>query len=111
MEGAAYDMNSATFRPRGLCGGLTNSTLILSPSVIFGYLLKSPFGREGTIGFLVHHIHAFMIHVTVMILMKGVLFVRSSRLILDKANLGFCFPCDGLGMFDTLMLALCHLGL
>ncbi|KAL2922376.1 hypothetical protein RDABS01_013867 [Bienertia sinuspersici] len=48
-----------------------------------------------TVDFLVHHIHAFTIHVTVLILLKGVLFVRSSRLIQDKANLGFRFPCDG----------------
>jgi photosystem I P700 chlorophyll a apoprotein A1 len=43
----------------------------------------------GTSDFLVHHIHAFTIHVTVLILLKGVLFARSSRLIPDKANLGF----------------------
>jgi photosystem I P700 chlorophyll a apoprotein A1 len=48
-----------------------------------------------TVDFLVHHIHAFTIHVTVLILLKGVLFARSSRLIPDKVNLGFCFPCDG----------------
>ncbi|GAY64799.1 hypothetical protein CUMW_236280 [Citrus unshiu] len=47
----------------------------------------------GTADFLVHHIHAFTIHVTVLILLKGVLFARSSRLIPDKANLGFRFPC------------------
>jgi photosystem I P700 chlorophyll a apoprotein A1 len=47
----------------------------------------------GTSDFLVHHIHAFTIHVTVLILLKGVLFARSSRLIPDKANLGFRFPC------------------
>ena len=51
----------------------------------------------GTVDFLVHHIHAFTIHVTVLILLKGVLFARSSRLIPDKTNLGFRFPCDGLG--------------
>ncbi|RYQ91279.1 hypothetical protein Ahy_B09g097168 isoform A [Arachis hypogaea] len=51
----------------------------------------------GTTDFLVHHIHAFTIHVTVLILLKGVLFARSSRLILDKANLDFHFPCDGPG--------------
>ncbi|KAJ0707835.1 putative photosystem I [Helianthus annuus] len=51
----------------------------------------------GTADFLVHHIHAFMIHVMVLILLKGVLFARSSRLIPDKANLGFRFPCDGPG--------------
>ncbi|KAK8925869.1 Photosystem I P700 chlorophyll a apoprotein A1 [Platanthera zijinensis] len=45
----------------------------------------------GTADFLVHHIHAFTIHVTVLILLKGVLFARSSRLIPDKANLGFRF--------------------
>jgi photosystem I P700 chlorophyll a apoprotein A1 len=43
----------------------------------------------GTSDFMVHHIHAFTIHVTVLILLKGVLFARSSRLIPDKANLGF----------------------
>ncbi|KAL9989936.1 Photosystem I P700 chlorophyll a apoprotein A1 [Helianthus debilis subsp. tardiflorus] len=32
----------------------------------------------GTADFLVHHIHAFTIHVTVLILLKGVLFARSS---------------------------------
>ncbi|CAA0835545.1 Pentatricopeptide repeat-containing protein [Striga hermonthica] len=51
----------------------------------------------GTADFLVHHIHAFTIHVTILILLKGVLFARCSRLIPDKANLGFRFPCDGPG--------------
>jgi photosystem I P700 chlorophyll a apoprotein A1 len=36
-------------------------------------------------------IYAFTIHVTVLILLKGVLYARSSRLIPDKANLGFRF--------------------
>ncbi|MBA0739647.1 hypothetical protein Gogos_012898, partial [Gossypium gossypioides] len=49
----------------------------------------------GTSYFLVHHIHAFTIHVTVLILLKGVLFAHSSHLIPDKANLNFCFPYDG----------------
>lgn len=55
----------------------------------------------GTADFLVHHIHAFTIHVTVLILLKGVLFARSSRLVPDKANLGFGFPCDGPGRGGT----------
>nr|YP_009541097.1 photosystem I P700 apoprotein A1 [Lepocinclis steinii]AYQ93593.1 photosystem I P700 apoprotein A1 [Lepocinclis steinii] len=55
----------------------------------------------GTADFMVHHIHAFTIHVTVLILLKGVLFSRSSRLIPDKANLGFRFPCDGPGRGGT----------
>jgi len=55
----------------------------------------------GTADFLVHHIHAFTIHVTVLILLKGVLFARNSRLIPDKSNLGFRFPCDGPGRGGT----------
>jgi photosystem I P700 chlorophyll a apoprotein A1 len=55
----------------------------------------------GTADFMVHHIHAFTIHVTVLILLKGVLYARSSRLIPDKANLGFRFPCDGPGRGGT----------
>ncbi len=55
----------------------------------------------GTADFLIHHIHAFTIHVTVLVLLKGVLFARSSRLVPDKANLGFRFPCDGPGRGGT----------
>jgi hypothetical protein len=46
----------------------------------------------GTADTLIHHIHAFTIHVTALILLKGVLFARGSRLIADKALLGFRFP-------------------
>lgn len=55
----------------------------------------------GTADFLIHHIHAFTIHVTVLVLLKGVLYARSSRLVPDKANLGFRFPCDGPGRGGT----------
>jgi photosystem I P700 chlorophyll a apoprotein A1 len=39
--------------------------------------------------------------VTVLVLLKGVLFARSSRLIPDKGELGFRFPCDGPGRGGT----------
>lgn len=55
----------------------------------------------GTADLLVHHIHAFTIHVTALILVKGTLFARSSRLISDKVVLGFRFPCDGPGRGGT----------
>jgi photosystem I P700 chlorophyll a apoprotein A1 len=55
----------------------------------------------GTADLLVHHIHAFTIHVTALILVKGVLFARSSRLVIDKHILGFRFPCDGPGRGGT----------
>ena len=55
----------------------------------------------GTADFMVHHIHAFTIHVTVLILLKGLLFARSSRLVPDKSEIGFRFPCDGPGRGGT----------
>jgi len=55
----------------------------------------------GTADFMVHHIHAFTIHVTVLILLKGLLYSRSSRLVPDKGQLGFRFPCDGPGRGGT----------
>ena len=43
----------------------------------------------GTSDFMVHHVHAFTIHVTVLVLVKGVLNSRGSRLVSDKGSLGF----------------------
>ncbi len=66
-----------------------NSKIVLAPMHL------------GTADFMVHHIHAFTIHVTVLILLKGLLYARNSRLIPDKSNLGFRFPCDGPGRGGT----------
>jgi photosystem I P700 chlorophyll a apoprotein A1 len=81
---------------------------IVASSVVWGDTLVSVGGKVamihiplGTADFMVHHVHAFTIHVTVLILLKGVLYARSSRLIPDKANLGFRFPCDGPGRGGT----------
>jgi photosystem I P700 chlorophyll a apoprotein A1 len=81
---------------------------VIATSVVWGGDLVSVGGKVaimpitlGTADFMVHHIHAFTIHVTVLILLKGVLYARSSRLIPDKANLGFRFPCDGPGRGGT----------
>lgn len=68
--------------------------------VVGGKIAMMPI-ELGTADFLIHHIHAFTIHVTVLILLKGVLFARSSRLVPDKASLGFRFPCDGPGRGGT----------
>jgi photosystem I P700 chlorophyll a apoprotein A1 len=59
----------------------------------------------GTSDFLVHHIHAFTIHVTLLILVKGVLTTRSSRLVSDKSTLGFRYPCDGPGRGGTCQIS------
>jgi len=59
----------------------------------------------GTADFMVHHIHAFTIHVTLLILLKGVLYARSSRLVSDKLELGFRYPCDGPGRGGTCQIS------
>ena len=91
-----------------LAPNLTAYNADMATSAVWGGDLVSVSGKIaimpislGTADFMVHHIHAFTIHVTVLILLKGVLFARSSRLIPDKANLGFRFPCDGPGRGGT----------
>jgi len=59
----------------------------------------------GTADFMLHHIHAFTIHVTVLILLKAVLYARSSRLVSDKLELGFRYPCDGPGRGGTCQIS------
>lgn len=59
----------------------------------------------GTSDFLIHHIHAFTIHTTALILVKGVAYSRSSRLVPDKGLLGFVYPCDGPGRGGTCQIS------
>ena len=88
--------------------GTTSPNALATASYIFGgdpVVLGSKIAlvpmNLGTADFMVHHIHAFTIHVTVLILLKGLLYARNSRLIPDKSNLGFRFPCDGPGRGGT----------
>ncbi|KAJ0874457.1 Photosystem I P700 chlorophyll a apoprotein A1 [Helianthus annuus] len=93
------DTNTHALAPSATAPGATGSTSLTwggGDLVAVGdkvALLPIPLG---IVDFLVHHIHAFTIHVTVLILLKGVLFARSSRLIPDKANLGLSFLVMGL---------------
>ena len=91
-----------------LAPGNTAPNALATASVAFGGEVVAVGGKVammpialGTADFMVHHIHAFTIHVTALILLKGVLYARSSRLIPDKGNLGFRFPCDGPGRGGT----------
>jgi len=91
-----------------LAPGGTAPHALASVSPVFGGDIVAVGGKVammpivlGTADFMVHHIHAFTIHVTVLILLKGVLFARSSRLVPDKSELGFRFPCDGPGRGGT----------
>ena len=88
--------------------GTTSPNALATASYIFGgdpVVLGSKIAlmpmNLGTADFMVHHIHAFTIHVTTLILLKGLLYSRNSRLIPDKSNLGFRFPCDGPGRGGT----------
>jgi photosystem I P700 chlorophyll a apoprotein A1 len=58
-----------------------------------------------TADYMMHSLHAFTIHVTLLILLKGVLYARSSRLVSDKLELGFRYPCDGPGRGGTCQIS------
>ena len=51
--------------------------------------------------FLVHHAFALAIHTTVLVLVKGALDARGSKLMPDKKDFGYAFPCDGPGRGGT----------
>lgn len=51
--------------------------------------------------FLVHHAIALGLHTTTLILVKGALDARGSRLMPDKKDFGYSFPCDGPGRGGT----------
>jgi photosystem I P700 chlorophyll a apoprotein A1 len=59
----------------------------------------------GTSDFLSYHIHAFTLHTTVLVLLKGMLYSRSSRTVPDKYLLSFRYPCDGPGRGGTCQLS------
>ncbi|MBD2149503.1 photosystem I core protein PsaA [Pseudanabaena sp. FACHB-1277] len=92
---AAAAGTTAPYATSGVSPIFGGETLVVGGKVAVAHMAL------GTADFLVHHIHAFTIHVTVLILLKGVLYARSSRLIPDKAELGFRFPCDGPGRGGT----------
>lgn len=61
--------------------------------------------KLATADFLVHHVHAFTIHVSTLVLLKAALYARSSRLVPDKTQLGFRYPCDGPGRGGTCQIS------
>ncbi|KAL8196658.1 hypothetical protein R6Q57_024639 [Mikania cordata] len=51
--------------------------------------------------FLVHHAIALGLHTTTLILVKGALDARGPKLMPDKKDFGYSFPCDGPGRGGT----------
>ena len=93
---------------------LYDFNLLLSESSSNAYAASQGFWLSGwlnsinniflTIGpgdFLVHHAIALGLHVTTLILVKGALDARGSKLMPDKRDFGFSFPCDGPGRGGT----------
>ena len=93
---------------------LYNFNLLLSQSASPAYGASQSFWLPGwlnsvnnvflTIGpgdFLVHHAIALGLHTTTLILVKGALDARGSKLMPDKRDFGFSFPCDGPGRGGT----------
>jgi photosystem I P700 chlorophyll a apoprotein A2 len=58
---------------------------------------NSLFLTVGPGDFLVHHAIALGLHTTTLILVKGALDARGSKLMPDKKDFGYSFPCDGPG--------------
>ncbi len=83
--------------------GLLEKQILIEP--IFAQKLQSLnlYGYDNTwnhIGpgdFLIHHAIALGLHTTRLILVKGALDARGSRLMPDKKDFGYSFPCDGPG--------------
>jgi photosystem I P700 chlorophyll a apoprotein A2 len=78
----------------------------------FNILLSSPSSAAAQAGssvwlpgwpgdFLVHHAIALGLHTTTLILVKGALDARGSKLMPDKKDFGYSFPCDGPGRGGT----------
>jgi photosystem I P700 chlorophyll a apoprotein A2 len=51
--------------------------------------------------FFAHHAIALGLHVTTLVLVKGALDARGSKLMPDKKDFGYAFPCDGPGRGGT----------
>jgi len=62
---------------------------------------NSLFMTIGPGDFLVHHAISLGLHTTTLILVKGSLDARGSKLIPDKKDFGYSFPCDGPGRGGT----------
>ncbi|EYU24265.1 hypothetical protein MIMGU_mgv1a021726mg, partial [Erythranthe guttata] len=68
---------------------------------------NSLFLTIGPEDFLVHHAIALGLHTTTLILVKGALDARGSKLMPDKKYFGYSFPCDGPGRGGTCDISAC----
>jgi photosystem I P700 chlorophyll a apoprotein A1 len=104
-EDVLCDTASLQLKPI-FAGLLQTGPLSLSSAteVLDGKLLRMT-QELGTADFLVHHIHAFTIHAALLIFTKGILYARNTRLVSEKLDLGFRYPCDGPGRGGTCQIS------
>ena len=76
-------------------------TLIKQVGLTYYQGLEASFLPIGPSDLLAHHAIALGLHTTVLVLIKGALDSRGSKLILDKLQLGYSYPCDGPGRGGT----------
>jgi photosystem I P700 chlorophyll a apoprotein A2 len=69
--------------------------------ILPGFFEGSFFLDVGPGDFLVHHAISLGVHTSVLILVKGALDARGSKLMPDKKDFGYAFPCDGPGRGGT----------
>lgn len=99
-----FSDNTIQLKP-ALTLSMTPSLYNLDIKMLDKIMLPNTHQELGTADFIVHHIHAFTIHTTLLILLKGTLFARNSRLVSDKLELGFRYPCDGPGRGGTCQIS------
>eukprot|EP00440_Ansanella_granifera_P060819 gb/GFBE01065925.1/.p1 GENE.gb/GFBE01065925.1/~~gb/GFBE01065925.1/.p1 ORF type:complete len:609 (+),score=-141.04 gb/GFBE01065925.1/:1-1827(+) len=103
--GRPEDMfGDSSIQLKPIFAGLATRAAQPTIEVLHGKLIRLT-QELGTADFMIHHIHAFTIHVTLLVLLKGLLYARSSRLVSDKLELGFRYPCDGPGRGGTCQIS------
>ncbi|MBM5826222.1 MAG: photosystem I core protein PsaB, partial [Cyanobacteria bacterium M_surface_10_m2_119] len=100
---AVYGMNVLLSNPDSLVSNAPGPGAVWLPGWLEGLNSgnNSLFLQIGPGDFLVHHAIALGLHTTTLILVKGALDARGSKLMPDKKDFGYSFPCDGPGRGGT----------
>ncbi|EDY39001.1 photosystem I core protein PsaB [Cyanobium sp. PCC 7001] len=100
---AIYGMNVLLANPDSLVSNAPGPGAVWLPGWLDGINAgdNSLFLQIGPGDFLVHHAIALGLHTTTLILVKGALDARGSKLMPDKKDFGYSFPCDGPGRGGT----------
>lgn len=93
-----YGMNTLLSNPDSIATTACPITATYGYRVGWMRLTAAPTLCSSALGpgdFLVHHAIALGLHTTTLILVKGALDARGSKLMPDKKDFGYAFPCDG----------------